>query len=88
MKDYVTQKQLEVSLDRYQASIVSAISNEFGNINREVEDLKKSVNGVANTLDKFLKRLLDHEDEFTIIKAEVLVIKQIIKEKLGVEVTL
>jgi uncharacterized protein involved in exopolysaccharide biosynthesis len=41
---------------------------------------------LITTLDKFLKRLTDLEDEFTIMKAEIRKIKEILKEKLGVEI--
>ena len=41
---------------------------------------------LVTTLDKFLKRLIDLEDEFTIMKAEIRKIKEVLKEKLGVEI--
>lgn len=37
------------------------------------------------TLDRFLRRLLDAEDEFTIMKKDVNQIKAVIKERLGVD---
>lgn len=36
------------------------------------------------TLDKFLKRLTDMEDEFEIMKHDINQLKKIIQEKLGV----
>jgi hypothetical protein len=41
---------------------------------------------LITTLDKFLKRLTDLKDEFTIMKAEIRKIKEVLKEKLGVEI--
>jgi len=41
---------------------------------------------LITTLDKFLKRLTDLEDEFTIMKAKIRKIEEVLKEKLGVEI--
>ncbi len=46
-------------------------------INAKIEKL-------TNTLDKFLKRLTDMEDEFTLMKHDLNRIKKILREKLGV----
>lgn len=40
------------------------------------------------TLDKFLKRLTDYNDEFTLLKAEVDLIKKTFKEKFNIEIAL
>ncbi len=40
---------------------------------------------LTTTLDKFLKRLTDMEDEFTIMRHDLNRMKKVIKEKLGVE---
>ena len=40
---------------------------------------------LTNTLDKFLKRMTDMEDEFTIMRNDLNRVKKVLKEKLGVE---
>jgi len=40
---------------------------------------------LMTTLDQFLKRLTDSEDEFIIMKKDVNQIKTVLKEKLGVD---
>lgn len=45
-----------------------------------------SVQQLSRTLDNFLKRLTDREEEFTLLKADVAQIKAVLKEKLGVEI--
>jgi len=40
---------------------------------------------LTTTLDKFLKRMTDMEDEFTLMKHDLNRMKKVIKEKLGVE---
>jgi predicted ribonuclease toxin of YeeF-YezG toxin-antitoxin module len=41
-------------------------------------------NQLITTLDKFLKRLADLEDEFELMKADLKRVKTILREKLGV----
>ncbi len=40
---------------------------------------------LTSTLDRFLKRLTDLEDEFEIMKLDLNRMKRVIREKLGVE---
>lgn len=47
-------------------------------INQKIEKL-------TTTLDKFLKRLADLEDEFTMMKLDINRLKKVIREKLGVD---
>ncbi|MDP4007039.1 MAG: hypothetical protein Q8P55_00375 [bacterium] len=49
-------------------------------INRKIEKL-------TTTLDQFLKRMTDMEDEFTMMKNDLNRVKQVIKDKLGIELT-
>lgn len=46
--------------------------------------LNQKLDRLLTTLDKFLKRLTDLEDEFAIMKHDLNRVKQILKEKLGV----
>ena len=95
MGDVITKKVLEAMFEQYQASLLEAVSFGFeqarierSEIRAEIVDLKKSINNLTNTLDHFLKRLTTNEEEFTILKAEVNLLKKIVKDKLGVEVLL
>ena len=44
----------------------------------------KSLDDLTKTLDKFLKRLTDIEEEFTFMKEDLKRVKAVIREKLGV----
>ena len=46
------------------------------------------LNSLTNTLDRFLKRLIDTEQEFTFMKNDVKRIKGVLREKLGLGVVL
>jgi chromosome segregation ATPase len=95
MSDYVTKKNLEESLDKHQAVILEAVNagfeqarDERSKLSERLDNVEASIDRLTTTLDHFLKRLTDHEGEFTILKAEVAQMKAIIKDKLGVEVSL
>ena len=44
----------------------------------------EKLNSLTNTLDRFLKRLTDTEEEFVFMKHDVNRIKAVLREKLGV----
>ena len=88
MADYVTKKELEESLERHQAVILEAVNTGFEEVKKEQAELRESINKLATTLDAFLKRLTDFEDEFTILKAEVAKMKTFLKNKFGVDISL
>lgn len=57
-------------------------------VDKRLEKLEKrwleKFNQLTTTLDKFLKRLLDLEDELTFLKKDLNRVKAVIREKLGV----
>lgn len=80
-------KQLQDFEERNNAHFY-VIETRLGNLGQRMEEFDRKLDRLMNTLDAFLKRLTDFDDEFTILKAEVDLIKDILKEKLGVEVAL
>lgn len=71
------------------------IDGQFFVIGRDIQELKQRMNEfdqkldrLMNTLDVFLKRLTDFDDEFTLLKAEVDQIKEVFKEKFGITIAL
>jgi hypothetical protein len=48
------------------------------------ERFAKSLDDLTKTLDKFLKRLTDFEEEFIFMKEDLKRVKAVIREKLGV----
>jgi len=45
----------------------------------------KKLDDLTTTLDKFLKRMTDMEDEFTMMRNDLNKVKKVIKEKFGVD---
>ncbi len=60
-------------------------------VDRKMEKMEIRINKkfdkLVTTLDKFLKKMTDMEDEFTIMKMDINRVKQVIKDKLGVDLT-
>ncbi len=92
MGDTITKKDLEEILDKkfgqYQAAIIEAVDYKFQKVDDEISGLRQEIRRLTTTLDNFLKRLTDHEDEFKILKAEVDQIKAVFKEKFNIEIVL
>jgi len=65
---------------------VEILRQEMNEFRHDLNALREQIQQLTITLDAFLKRMTDHEEEFTILKGEVRQIKQILKEKLGVEI--
>src|SRR4030042_2332768 len=63
------------------------LDERFTRIERETKEIRYSINQLAITLDKFLKRLTDFNDEFEIVKAKVNKIEKILQTKLGVSIS-
>ena len=80
-------KQLQDFEQRNNAQL-KVMDGRLWELHNEVSELRAQIQKLTVTLDVFLKRLTDFDDEFTILKAEVDLIKDILKEKLGVEVAL
>lgn len=51
------------------------------------ERINRKIDKLTTTLDKFLKRMTDMEDEFTIMKHDLNRVKSVLKEKLGVDLS-
>lgn len=75
---------------------VGILDKRFNLVDREMLSLKKrldlmemrinqKIDRLITTLDKFLKRLTDIEDEFEIMKLDINRLKKVIREKLGID---
>ena len=86
-------------IGNYQDSVLSAVDDKFTLIqkgqskllveeNTRFTELDKRLDKLVTTLDSFLKRMTDHEDEFAILKAEINQIKHVLKSNFGIEISL
>lgn len=78
----LTKKEIESLLSQQTMIILNAVDDK---LKRMEIRLGQKIDRLTTTLDKFLKRLTDIEDEFEIMKADINRLKKVIREKLGVE---
>ena len=77
----VSKEDMELLLKEQTAAILEAVDDRLGKFEMR---FNRKLDQLTTTLDKFLKRLTDFEDEFVILKKDVNHIKTVLKEKLGV----
>lgn len=80
----VVDKKLQPLRSEMQAEF-ALVRGDIAEIRSDINALREQIQQLTITLDKFLKRLTDHEEEFTILKSEMKQVKQVLKEKLGVD---
>jgi len=88
---YVTEKYLDNTLDKrftennqvLLGAMDSILTKRFTEMK---DDLRIDINNVQTIIDGYVKSQEDFRQEFVIMKEELKKMKQIIKEKLGVEI--
>jgi Zn-dependent M32 family carboxypeptidase len=90
IEEKLTKKEIEKLLKEQTRVILDAFDEKILGLEKKIAKLEikmeRRFDQLITTLDKFLKRLTDLEDEFTVMKAEIRKIKEVLKEKLGVEI--
>ena len=88
-KDNNLLNEIKELLNNQTTVILDAVDEKILTLDKKIEalDLKFSqkIDALITTLDRFLKRMTDMEDEFTMVKHDLNKVKKVIKEKLGVE---
>lgn len=94
----ITRTELEKLLNAQTVVILSAVDEKLStaeiqvvsDVNTKLEAMEERINRkidrLITTLDSFLKRMTDMEDEFTIMKHDLNRVKKVIREKLGVDI--
>ena len=77
----LTKKEIEKLLNQQTVVILDAVDEK---LERMEIQINKKIDKLITTLDKFLKRMTDLEDEFELMKADLKRVKVILREKLGV----
>jgi len=96
--NFVTKKYLDKKLGEHAKIIVTAVDGVLNKrliateirldkkLEKVKEELKTDINNVRTLIDGYVKAQEEFKQEFVIMKEEVKQIKQVIKEKLGVEI--
>jgi predicted nucleic acid-binding Zn-ribbon protein len=90
IEEKLTKKEIEKLLKEQTRVILNAVDEKVLGLEKKIAKLEikmeRRFDQLITTLDKFLKRLTDLEDEFTIMKVKIRKIEEVLKEKLGVEI--
>jgi restriction endonuclease S subunit len=90
IEEKLTKKEIEKLLKEQTRVILDAVDEKVSELEKKIAKLEikmeRRFDQLITTLDRFLKRLTDLEDEFTIMKAKIRKIEEVLKEKLGVEI--
>jgi len=78
----VLDKSIDSRLAIMEVRILTDIDKKLVNME---ERFNRKLDKLTTTLDKFLKRMTDMEDEFTLMKQDINRVKQVLKTKLGVD---
>ncbi|MBU3896133.1 hypothetical protein KKG36_02380 [Patescibacteria group bacterium] len=83
-EETLTKKDIQELLSDQTAVILDAVDEKIKSL-----DLKftEKFDKLTTTLDNFLKRMTDIEDEFTMMRNDINRMKKVIREKLGVELS-
>ena len=76
-------KRIEERFAAQNIAILTAVDKCFEKMEQR---FMEKLNSLTNTLDRFLKRLTDTEEEFVFMKHDVNRIKAVLREKLGVAI--
>lgn len=87
---YITEEYLDKRLTENNQVLLNAmdsiLTKRLGEVNIRLDDLKTDVNSVQTLIDGYVKAQEDFKQDFVIMKEEFRQMKQIIKEKLGIEI--
>ena len=76
-------KRIDERFAAQNIAILTAVDKRFEKMEQR---FMEKLNSLTNTLDHFLKRLTDTEEEFVYMKHDVNRIKAVLREKLGVAI--
>ena len=83
-------RRMDGRFEEYTKVILDAFNSRFNRLDTRIDDLrtelKSDIDNPQVALDKTTKSQADHNQEFVIVKAEVNQMKQVFKQKLGVEI--
>ncbi|MEK7160572.1 MAG: hypothetical protein AAB724_00945 [Patescibacteria group bacterium] len=86
-KDFITKEYLDKKLQDHSQILVEAIDGILVKRLSEIkEELKKDINNVQILIDGYVKAQEEFKQEFVIMKEEMRKIKDVLREKLGVEI--
>jgi len=85
--NFITKKYLDKKLEEQAQILVAAVDNVLiKRLGAAKDELRRDINNVQILIDSYVKAQEDFKQEFVIMKEEVKRIKDVLREKLGVEI--
>ena len=85
----LTANEIEKLLNQQTVVILNAVDQKILKLEKRLNKMEikmnQNFNHLITTLDRFLKRLTNMEDEFELMKLDINRLKKIIREKLGID---
>ena len=85
----LTANEIEKLLNQQTVVILNAVDQKILRMEKRLNKMEikmnQNFNHLITTLDRFLKRLTNMEDEFELMKLDINRLKKIIREKLGID---
>lgn len=86
--NFVTKEYLDKKLEEHAQVVVNAVDNVLEKrLNALTAELKQDINNVQTLIDGYVKAQEEFRQEFVFMKEELKKIKQVIKDKLGIEIS-
>ena len=79
-------QKMELQMDLRFKQAEQDAASRFAKMERRMDLFDQKLDKLTTALDNFLKQMSDYKDEFIILKSEVDRIKNVLKEKLGVDI--
>lgn len=79
--------KIDKRIDEKFETMDAYFDKRFDKIESEMTAVRQSINELTLTLDNFIKRFTNYEEEITLIKARVDKMAEFLKEKFGVEIS-
>ena len=76
------------NMGAYQSAILQVMSDRFDRVDKRIDKLEITLNKLITTIDGLVKKMAEHDDEMTIMKAELSQIKSVLKTNFGIDISL
>lgn len=80
--------RVDTRIDEKFKNMDAHLDEKFAIIEKRIEAIERNLQKLTTTLDVFLQRLNDNEQEFTLLKAKVDRIASFIKDRFNVEISM
>ena len=86
MKKRIKKKNIENLLNQQVEVILGAVNEKQQETKKLIQGVEVKVDRVYNKLDKYLEMYSKQDQEFKLMRVELKLVKDVLKEKLGIDI--